>query len=176
MPLHEIILTVSSNAPSPFQHNKQTLVSLHLLDTKDCTGKTRLDKKQNSSEDKLSKKPKCYDTEAASSGILSVTGPTKRSSGRGNYLTILPAASHIQSFHTQVFQRHNHAFHRQICVDRADSRVSVPCLALLEPDRLRDTAESDRLRDTAPCLFLFLSFLLSSFPGPFRRISAAYQQ
>ena len=47
MSLHEIILTVSSNAPSPLQHNKQTLVSLHLLDTKDCTGKTRLDKKQN---------------------------------------------------------------------------------------------------------------------------------
>ena len=70
MSLHEIILTVSSNAPSPLQHNKQTLVSLHLLDTKDCTGKTRLDKKQMSSEDKLSKKPKCYDTEAASSGIL----------------------------------------------------------------------------------------------------------
>ena len=70
MSLHEIILTVSSNAPSPFQLNKQTLVSLHLLDTKDCTGKTRLDKKQNSSEDKLSKKPKCYDTEAAGSGTL----------------------------------------------------------------------------------------------------------
>ena len=56
MSLHEIILTVSSNAPSPLQLNKQTLVSLHLLDTKDCTGKTRLDKKQMSSEDKLSKK------------------------------------------------------------------------------------------------------------------------
>ena len=70
MSLHEIILTVSSNAPSPFQLNKQTLISLHVLDTKDCTGKTRLDKKQMSSEDKLSKKPKCYDTEAAGSGTL----------------------------------------------------------------------------------------------------------
>ena len=124
MSLHEIILTVSSNAPSPLQHNKQTLVSLHLLDTKDCTGKTRLDKKQMSSEDKLSKKPKCYDTEAASSGILSVTGSTKKSSGRGNSQPILLAAIHTWRIHIRMnHQIHAQVIHRQNCADRAGSRV-----------------------------------------------------
>ena len=52
MSLHEIILTVSSNAPSPFQHNKQTLFSLHLLDTKN-----KGDKKQDGSQDKLDVSP-----------------------------------------------------------------------------------------------------------------------
>ena len=124
MSLHEIILTVSSNAPSPFQLNKQTLVSLHLLDTKDCTGKTRLDKKQMSSEDKLSEKPKCYDTEAASSGILSVTGATKKSSGRGNSQPILLAAIHTWRIHIRMnHQIPAQGIHRQNCADRAGSRV-----------------------------------------------------
>ena len=81
-----------------------------------------------------------------------------RNSGRGtgNCLAILLAASHILQFHSQVFQ--GLEIQRQIAAVLADSTALVLCLGLLEPDRLRDTAEADRLHDTALCLFLLPFF------------------
>ena len=61
MTLHEIILTVSSNA-LPLLTKHTDAIVFASAGHEMLYMKTREDKKQNGSEDKLSKAPKCYDT------------------------------------------------------------------------------------------------------------------
>ena len=145
MTLHESLITVASNAVPlvPLQMNKQTLCSLHLLDTK-----IRGDKKQDSSH-RCGKEGAVHVVSDRSAEHPSVTtlkqlGNTKLAFSLFTILTTKCRSMLPRNWWTRLLamwptSRLQVRHRRQTCAVQAGSRVS---------------AESDRLRDTAPCLSL----------------------